>query len=585
MFPIKMGRCVKTDKTVFLDPATMNTHCHILGKTGKGKTESAVKPILTQRWLGNDPPCTSFVIDAMGGLSRDLLSWFAHPTMCTDELRSRLLYIAPSKTDTILPFNPLTFNNDDELFYNTGRAVEVIQRAWSSQDTDSMPRFKQWLTNAFLSTAAMHYPPAMAEFLLRPGTEQHEQMMRQIPERLRLVWAEVLNAGGNMKMQLLESTRNRTAPFFDCRILQLMLSQQQSRFNVEDLIRKKMIVIINLAEEEIIDAQIASTIGGLFVNEILQKARNLPPELVKPTILCLDEFQNFVGKDLLAAIPEVRQRGIELILAHQSLSQLKRGDIDLSSIIWQCSNRFMFASSAEDADIIAHELASLTFDPMKLKEELFTYRQKKIGQHIEWLQSVGHTTTRSTASDTSVSTSTSSGRSESKPDSGESGSSTTSSNESESRGRSDKEAVSSGHSVSWSQTLVDDWEEFYETSSKTYFTFTEQFQEWAKLIRKLKTGEMICEFKDDPELYLVRGEMIEVIETSELLELKAKLLEENFQQEYFISREKAERDWEELVENLRLGRTPKIIEGEAHRIENQPADSDDNEQAAKDVFR
>ncbi len=585
MFPIKMGRCLKTGKPIFLDPATMSTHCHILGKTGKGKTESAVKPILTQRWLNNDPPCTSFVIDKMGGLSRDLLSWFAHPTMCTDELRSRLLYIAPKKVDTILPFNPLTFNNDDELFYNTGRAVEVIQRAWSSQNTDAMPRFKQWLTNAFLSTAAMHYPPAMAEFLLRPGTEQHEQMMRQIPDRLRLIWAEVLNAGGNMKMQLLESTRNRTAPFFDCRVLQLMLSQQQSRFNVEQLIRDKMIVIIDVSEGGIIDAQIASTIGSLFVNEILQTARNLPPELVKPTILALDEFQAFVGPDLLAAIPEVRQLGIELVLAHQSLSQLIRGETDLSSIIWQCSNRFMFANSAEDADIIANELASLTFDPMKLKEELFSYRQKKIGQHIEWLKSVGQTNTRSTAIDTSVSTNTSSGRSKSKPDSGEGGNSGTSSNEGETRGHSEKEAVSSGESVSWSQTLVDDWEEFYETSSKSYFTFSEQFQEYAKMIRKLKTGEMICEFKDDSELYHVKGEMIEVIETSELLELKAKLLEENFKKEYFISREKAERDWEEMVENLRLGRTPKVIEGEVRRAENQSPDSDDEDTTSQDVFR
>jgi hypothetical protein len=478
----------------------------------------------------------------------------------------------------------LTFNNDDELFYNTGRAVEVIQRAWSSQDTDSMPRFKQWLTNAFLSTAAMNYPPAMAEFLLRPGTEQHEQMMRQIPQRLRLIWAEVLGAGGNMKMQLLESTRNRTAPFFDCRILQLMLSQQKNRFNVEELIRDKKIVIINLAQEEIIDAQIASTIGGLFVNEILQKARNLPPDLVKPTILCLDEFQNFIGKDLLTAIPEVRQRGIELILAHQSLSQLVRGDTDLSSIIWQCSNRFMFSNSAEDADIIANELASLSFDPMKLKEELFSYRQKKIGQHIEWLKSTGQTTTRSSATDVSFGSNSSSGRSKSDPDSGEGGSSSTSTNEGTSQGRSNKEAVSSGESISWSQTLVDDWEEFYETSSKTYFTFAEQFQEWAKLIRKLKTGEMVCEFKDDPELYLVKGEMIEIIETPELLELKDKLLEENFKQHYFISREKAERDWEEMVENLRLGRTPKIIEGEARRIEDQSSKLDDDT-SSHDVFR
>jgi hypothetical protein len=44
-------------------------------------------------------------------------------------------------------------------------------------------------------------------------------------------------------------------------------------------------------------------------------------------------------------------------------------------MIWQIRNRLMFANSAKDADIIADELAVLTFDPMKIKHQLMTRRQ------------------------------------------------------------------------------------------------------------------------------------------------------------------------------------------------------------------
>ncbi len=585
MIPIRIGQEIATQIPVFLNSLLLSVHLWIIGQTGSGKTET-IKTILTQRMLENDPTPAMFILDPLGGLSNDLLNFFAHPTLCTDDIRDRLLYVEPARGgDNIITMNPLAYRNSDDLFFNTGRAVDVILRGSAAQDLSTQPRLRQWMFNSFLSTGAMNYPPAMAEFLLRPGTEQHRQMLRQIPERLRLIWAEVLGSGGSMKMQLLESTRNRTAPFFDCPILRLMFSRQQATFNVEELIRERKIVLFNMAPGGVITPDIASTIGGLLVNDILETARNLPPEIVKSTILCMDEFQNYVGNDLLEAIPEVRQRGIELILAHQSLSQLKRGDIDLTSIIQQCRNKILFCNSGEDADLMAHELASLDFDPMKLKEELKSFRQKKVGQHKEWLRSTTKTETHSEATDESAGSGNSSTWSSTRPKDGEGGSDQSGESTSESRGRSHKEAHSSGTSETMSESFVDDLEDFYEVSSRQYFSFQEQFQDWARDVRHLKTGQMVCKFKDDSKLYHVIGEMLEIPETPALLKLKEELLEKNFQQKYFISREQAENDLERMIEDLRMGRTPLIIEGE--KIERPKIDEDADEDGESDqhIFR
>ena len=82
------------------------------------------------------------------------------------------------------------------------------------------------------------------------------------------------------------------------------------------------------------------------------------------------------------------------------------------------------------------------------------------------------------------------------------------------------------------------------------------------------------------------GEMIEILETPALLKLKEELIERNFEQKYFISRERAEADLDLLIENLRLGRTPMIIEGELKQVETDDnSGTDDRDHPADDIFR
>lgn len=100
------------------------------------------------------------------------------------------------------------------------------------------------------------------------------------------------------------------------------------------------------------------------------------------TYLFLDEFQNFVGPDMRSALPEMRQMGLNLILSHQSFSQLKRGDYDMTNMIFAAQSRMIFGVQGEDADILAHEVASLMYNPKKLKEENWSRRQLIKGHRI-----------------------------------------------------------------------------------------------------------------------------------------------------------------------------------------------------------
>ena len=83
-----------------------------------------------------------------------------------------------------------------------------------------------------------------------------------------------------------------------------------------------------------------------------------------------------------SALPEVRQLGLKLPLSHQYFSQLDRGDYDLTSTIFQAQSRLIFGVQGEDADLLAHELASSTFDPKLIKDEIYSRRQLVFGQRI-----------------------------------------------------------------------------------------------------------------------------------------------------------------------------------------------------------
>jgi hypothetical protein len=388
------------------------------------------------------------------------------------------------------------------------------------------------------------------------------------------MWSEILNARGGEPVRLLESTRNRLAPFFDSGILRRMFSCIENRFDVERFIRERRIVILNVASKGKVDLHIGQTIGGLAVNEIIRTAMNMDRSQVDPTYILLDEFQHFVSADLYDALPTVRQLGLRLILAHQSFTQLIRGDIDLSGLIWQARSRLMFANDADDADRIAHELATLTYDPMQLKEILYTRRQRIAGHHREWLENMSRTHSTMRAHDRQHGTSTTRTAAESRrPDGARTGDKFGRA-QAASNGFSERNSEGSAQSAGQSQTLVPIHEDFLEVSKKTYYSFDEQRVEWAKRVRKRSTGETFGKFRDDERLYDILIDHHPIIESAKLRALKEELLQKNFESEVFLSKADVEREAEIIRESLL--REPPIV-----LTTHQPANESAHQAASK----
>ena len=558
MYPVHLGTDIESNEPVEIDPDAMARHVHFCGATGTGKTvglHALLRPILKEPRR----KAAVFVIDPLGGLSRDLLMWIASPR-CPNHVRRRLLYIDASSHNFVLPFNPLQSAVGDDQYYHVARAIDLILRAWSSQDLSQMARLMQWSYATATVLAEAGLPLSFSHFMLHTGSDEHKALLRLMPEDLRHQWLEILKSRGGEATKILESTRNRFDPIVKAPQTKRMFGVATGRFDCERLIRDRRIVVVNVAAQGRLTPMLGSTIGSLLLNEILETAFRMSStegrQSVDPTLIVLDEFQKFVGPDIEHAIPTVRQAGLQLVLAHQSFSQLVQGDLDLSTMIWQCQNRLMFANHAEDADIIANELAVHSFDPELVKLAIYQRKQRIAGHRIEWLKSRGST---STVADSTVrQENRGHGRSSgvSHPPLGMGYTVNEGNNFSHGASTGNTHAVSGSNSEGESQQLVPIYEEFRELSSIQYKDFNEQRLEWMKAVRQLRTGHCFGRFVNDDRLHRILIDYAPVRETPRAERRLQELLQANFEQEFFVSTAAADQAYE--AARIRLLQPEKI---------------------------
>lgn len=539
---------------VSVDPDVLRTHLHLIGQTGAGKSTAILallRPIMLQ--TRSEKSCV-FIIDPMGNLSRDILQWIAHPRYSTDDVRDRLVYIQPSREDVVLPFNPLIHTSDSNRYYQVMRTMDIVLRAWDAQDLAQQPRLANWLFNAFYSAAAVGIPIAMCEHLLRPESREHELIMQRIPAQYRSEWDEIHRSRGEA-VRILESTRNRLKPFFVSPNLKRMFGSQLSRFDCERFIRERKIILVNLGSYGQLHGFAGDAIGGLVLNEIFETATRLATNygraVVDPTYVFVDEFQNYISPDIERAIPTVRQLGLRMVLAHQSFSQLEREDINLIEMIWQARSRLIFSNSSRDADIVADELAKITFDPLRIKHQQSTVRQLIEGHRKEWLKSVSSTTTTSNASMDQESRGRGGSHSQARRDNSVIGYTNTNGwSDQQSNSFGVTSARSAGESTGESQSNVPIHKTFRETSKITFESFDEFAVRWGQQIRRLKTGEAYLQLANCDDVQKIKVDYFPIDETPDLDTRVNELVAKNFESEFFISAAEADRHAEECRQSL-----------------------------------
>ncbi len=544
---VKLGQDLQSKKSLLFNICNLIRHLWVMGATGSGKTVFLIRLFAELVRRGS---CCIIVIDKMGGLAREAEK-FLVSRHCPASARQRVLIIRPANEEHVFPLFPIDPTTGASEFFQVERTTDLGMRLWRSQDMALQARLRKWSFNMLFAMMQLFQNIRPTEYLLNPRSEEHEPLLRRLTGRVRHEWSEILNAKGSEPTRILESVRNRWSIFYECPQLRRMTTTTHNHLDITAFRQQKKIVIVDLSPgNNQLTGMVANGIAGMIINDTLSSARvaNSCGLSLPETVVFLDEFQDFVSKDLEEALPQTRQLGLSFVFSHQSMSQLQQGEVDMSEIVWQAQTQAFFRNYGVDGDVVAEEKAVYEYDENEIKDKRTTQRQRVAGHETRLTRGGGEAATSSNTHTDQMQKGRSRGFN--RPLGHEPGSQSIS--DTDNTSHADVIGTSSGesHQTSWRETLVPKLEDFEEVTGLTYRQFDEVQNVNRRRMRQLPVGQCFFKAADDSQFRHLGVNPLFIRDTSYIRDQVAELEEANFASDLFIPSSTIDREDELLRQQI-----------------------------------
>jgi len=322
--------------------ADRRSHIYVIGKTGTGK--STLLETLSRQDIVNGEGLA--LLDPHGDLVEKVLR--AVP----DKNKGDLIYF--NVPDNPLGFNPLEKVAPEKRTLAAAGLLDAFKKIWA----DSWgPRLEHILRNAFL--ALLDQPEATLADVLRlldDLTFRREICSRVSNSQVRDFWLrEYENYPIRLRAEAIAPIQNKVGAFLTDPVLNRILTQKRSDFDLRHVMDEGKILLINLAKGKI-GADASSLLGALLVTKIglagLSRA-DVPEETRRDFYLYLDEFQNLATLSLANMLSELRKYRVNMVLSHQYLGQLDPQVKD--AILGNTGTIISFRLGLTDAEMLAGE--------------------------------------------------------------------------------------------------------------------------------------------------------------------------------------------------------------------------------------
>ncbi len=324
--------------------ADRRAHMYLVGKTGTGKSTLIERLILQDIKAGRG----AALLDPHGDLVERVLN------KMPGERQGDVVYFDVPDSKQSLGFNPLSNVPQAKRSLAASGLVGVFRKLWGDCWG---PRLEHILRNSLL--LLLDQPEATLEDVLRllSDSRYRQVALRSVrSEQVRDFWVnEYGQYPPRFKAEAIAPIQNKVGAFLADPTLHRILTQPKSSFNLRQIMDEGKIFLVNLAKGKL-GEDTASLLGSLLVSSIglaAMRRADTPEESRRDFYLYLDEFHTFTTLSLAGMLSELRKYRLNLILAHQYLSQL---DVQVRDAIFgNVGTIIAFRIGLPDAELLESE--------------------------------------------------------------------------------------------------------------------------------------------------------------------------------------------------------------------------------------
>ncbi|MEI6835829.1 MAG: type IV secretion system DNA-binding domain-containing protein [Candidatus Falkowbacteria bacterium] len=342
-------------KDIRITRSDRRRHMYIVGKSGVGKsvllTNMAVQDI-----VNGEGVC---VMDPHGDLITDILE------RIPPERAEDVIVFSPADLERPLALNLLEFDEryPEQKSFVINEMIGILDKLYDLKATGG-PMFEQYMRNAML--LVMDDPESGSTLMEIPKVLADENFRRFKLSRCKNktvvdFWHnEAEKAGGEAALaNIVPYITSKLTSFISNDMMRPIIGQQDSSFNFRDLMDNQKILLVDLSKG-VVGEMNAYLLGMIIVGKILMSAlsrTDMSADKRKDFYLYIDEFQNFTTNSVCQILSEARKYGLNLIIAHQYIGQLSKGQDHTikDAVFGNVGTMLSFKVGSEDAEFLVKE--------------------------------------------------------------------------------------------------------------------------------------------------------------------------------------------------------------------------------------
>ena len=331
-----------------IKPKDRRRHMYVIGKTGVGKTtliqNMAIQDIRNGKGVA--------IVDPHGELAEDCLK--AVPANRIKDV----IYFNPADLDFPIAFNVMEQVDPKLRHLVASGLIGVFKKLWA----DSWgPRLEHILRNAIL--ALLEYPSATLLGINRIFIDEdyREKVLAEVTNtEVKKFWnKEFAGYNDRFAKEAIAPIQNKIGQFLSTPLIRNIFGQSKSSFDIREIMDNQKILIMNLSKGRIGEDN-SALIGAMMITKIQLSAMSrvdTPKNQRNDFFLYVDEFQNFSTQSFADILAEARKYHLNIILAHQFITQLE--EIVRDSVFGNVGTMICFGIGAMDAEILEKEFSPL----------------------------------------------------------------------------------------------------------------------------------------------------------------------------------------------------------------------------------